>query len=251
MQINKIKKLGTSYQIEFTNGTKIKTYDDVILKNNLLYKKEINEEEYASLLKDNSFGYIYNKVLRYISVRLRSKMEVKEYLNKIEASDKEKVLALLIKNGFIDDKRFALAYAKDAFYLTNDGPYKIKSNLLEKGIDDYLASSSIAFEHEEIIDKLDKLINKRIKISKPYSEYVLKQKLIVYFINLGYAKEDINLLLEKITFNNDNPEKDYDKIKNKLIKKYSDRELYFKIKQKLCQKGYNSYDIEALINKDF
>ena len=40
MKVNSIKKLSSSkYKIELDNGEKINLYDDVIIKNNLLYKQ--------------------------------------------------------------------------------------------------------------------------------------------------------------------------------------------------------------------
>ena len=40
----KIKKLKNKYKIEFDNREPIITYDDIILKYNILYKKELSEE---------------------------------------------------------------------------------------------------------------------------------------------------------------------------------------------------------------
>ena len=42
MKINKIKKNGKKYKIILDNGLEIKTFDDVIINNNLLYNKIID-----------------------------------------------------------------------------------------------------------------------------------------------------------------------------------------------------------------
>ena len=45
MKIEKIKKLSNGkYKIELDNKEKITTYDEVILEENILYKKEIDNE---------------------------------------------------------------------------------------------------------------------------------------------------------------------------------------------------------------
>ena len=47
MQIKKIKKVASNkYKIDFTNGDSIITYDNVILENNILLKKEIDDSLY-------------------------------------------------------------------------------------------------------------------------------------------------------------------------------------------------------------
>ena len=92
-----------------------------------------------------------------------------------------------------------------------------------------------------MIDKLDRLVNKKIKTTKGCSGNVLKQKLINYFINEGYYLKDIERILENKDFNTGNVKKEYDKLYNRYFKKYSGYELDMIIKQKLYQKGYN-YD---------
>ena len=52
MKIVKYKKLaGSKYEVELENSEKIKLYEDVILKENLLWKKEINDVD--ELLRKN------------------------------------------------------------------------------------------------------------------------------------------------------------------------------------------------------
>jgi hypothetical protein len=52
-EIKKIKKMANQkYRIELENGTKFTTYDEVILKHQLLFHKEIDGKEYEQLLKE-------------------------------------------------------------------------------------------------------------------------------------------------------------------------------------------------------
>ena len=58
MKIEKIKKLKSGkYKLELDNDQSIITYDDVILKNNLLYNKEIDNDKLNEL---------YNKPLEFL-----------------------------------------------------------------------------------------------------------------------------------------------------------------------------------------
>ena len=52
----KIKKLKNKYKIEFDNREPIITYDDIILKYNILYKKELSEELIDKILKENGLS---------------------------------------------------------------------------------------------------------------------------------------------------------------------------------------------------
>ena len=88
MKIEKIKKLNSGkYKIELDDKNKIITYDDVILKHNLLFNKDIDSSKLNELNIDTKYYDIYNKCVKYISVRIRSIYEIKEYLRKKEIEE--------------------------------------------------------------------------------------------------------------------------------------------------------------------
>ena len=94
MEIKNIKKLKSGkYKIQL-DDTKITTYDDVIINNNLLYKKNIDNKLLENINIETSYYDIYNKVIKYISIKLRSKKEILEYLNKnkVEETDINKII---------------------------------------------------------------------------------------------------------------------------------------------------------------
>ena len=67
MVIHKIKKLGNGkYQLIIGNHHKVTTYDEVILKYNLLYKKEIDSELLDQIFSETSFYDVYTKAVKYI-----------------------------------------------------------------------------------------------------------------------------------------------------------------------------------------
>ena len=73
MEIVKYTKKGNgNYQITLDIGKKYNLNEDLILKYNLLYKKEIDENILQELLNENNKYDIYNKCVKYIAVRLRS-----------------------------------------------------------------------------------------------------------------------------------------------------------------------------------
>ena len=75
MKINKIRKQGKKYLIELEDGTIIKTYGDILIKYNILYHKELDEEMFDKISKENIYYDAYNSCLTYISKKLRSEYE--------------------------------------------------------------------------------------------------------------------------------------------------------------------------------
>lgn len=252
MKINKIKKLASGkYKIEFDNNQKLTTYDEVILKNNLLFNKNIDSSKLNNIINDNDYYQIYNKCINYISIKMRSEKEIKEYIIKQdENANYQKIIKELKDKGFINDNIFLKSFIADKINLSTNGPEKIKSELINHNIDIKLIDEELNKIDEEIInEKLIKLITKKIKNNNKYSNYHLKQKVVNDLINLGYKKENILYILNNFDLDDNNAlKKEYEKQLRLLSKKYKGQELNYKIKQKLYQKGFNSFDIENILN---
>lgn len=253
MEIKKIKKLKSGkYEITLESNEKIVTYDEVILKNNLLFKKNISLEEIDDINNLNEFYDVYHKTIKYISKKIRSLKEIKEYLKKFNLSikEEEEIIKKLENSNLINDNMYLKAYISDRIYLSNDGPYKIKNELLKNGIKEFLIDEELEkIDREDFVNKLHKLINKKIKSSKT-SSYNTKQKIYLELTNLGYSKDMID---ECYNDNRDEEsflEKDFNKIYKDVSRKESDvNKLYLKVKQKLYQKGYSLDKIEKIINE--
>ncbi len=251
MKIDKFRKLSNGkYMITMDNKEKIVTYEEVILNRNLLFNKEVSNELLNELNIDTNYFDIYNKVIKYISTKMRSNLEIEEYLKKLKVPqpDSDKIISKLKNIGLINDLNYIKAFVADKFNLTNMGPYKIKQELLKHNIDEQDIDEELAkYDNKFIYDKLNKLMVKKLKTLSNYSKYMVKQKVLVYFTNLGYANEMIfNSLEQNIDSITSNIKGDYEKIYNKLSKRYSDRELEHKVLSKLYQKGYSKEEIEVL-----
>ena len=198
MKIVKYTRLASGkYKVLFDNKKELILYESVIIDTNLLYKKEITNEEYNNLVSLNNYQDIYNKVIKYIGIRLRSKKEITDYLKKMDLSTEvvDDILNKLITNKYIDDERFSQAYIKDKYNFSNNGPYKIINELVKLGIDKdiaYTYTFDIITNEEE---KINKLINRYVKSDKKHDWYYLRNKIYNNLINLGYSKEIvINIL---------------------------------------------------------
>ena len=148
MKINKFKKVGTNkYKIYFDNDI-LTVYEDVILKYNLLYKKDIDDDLLHEINKDNFKASIYDTAIKYISIRMRSVKELREYLTKkkFECKNIDEVIDRLLHENILNDSNFARCYVNDKLLLTNNRPDKIKSDLMRLGInDDIILHCSIVY----------------------------------------------------------------------------------------------------------
>lgn len=250
MKINKFKKIGSNkYKIYFDNESLI-VYEDVILKYNLLYKKDIDNDLLIEINKENYKSSIYDVSIKYISVRMRSKKELEEYLKKkkYDQKDIEETIKRLQSQDLLNDEKFAKSYINDKLYLTNYGLTKIKNDLLKLGIEEYIIDViANNIDLQVINDKLSKIIDKELKINSKLPTNKLNNKIINRCINLGYNYEDIlNILNDKNIEGNSNIEYDYKKIYEKYKNKYDEYKLNAVIKSKLYQKGYTIDEINNI-----
>ncbi len=250
MKIINIKKQNNKYKIRLDENITIETYDDIILKYNILYKKEIDENLKEKIEEENKFYETYNEIVKLINKKLRSEKEIKEIMNKKEIKNQEGLLTKLKSTNLINDELYAKAYIHDKISFSNDGINKIKKDLINQEIQEDIIESEIEkINRVEQKQKLEKLIMKKLKANTKYSDKIMKQKITNYFINLGYDKEDINEILNAITTDNDEIiKKEYNKLINKYKTKYDEEKLKYIIKQKLYQKGFNIEEINKLIN---
>ena len=141
MKINKFKKVGTNkYKIYFDNDI-LTVYEDVILKYNLLYKKDIDDDLLHEINKDNFKASIYDTAIKYISIRMRSVKELREYLTKkkFECKNIDEVIDRLLHENILNDSiisRFKEKNIKVFVWGLNDNLNSVKS--LENKNDLYL-----------------------------------------------------------------------------------------------------------------
>lgn len=252
MKIKKIKKLSNNkYKIEFEDADSIVTYDNVILENNILLKKEIDHDLYMKIGNQNGYYEIYNKAVKYIVTKLRSEKEIIEYLKKytVEVPLIDKIVKQLKYEGLLNDERYMKAFIEDKVNLTTWGPLKIKNELDKMDMDLEVVNEILDKYDEKLFkEKIKKIISKREKVNKKDSLYILKQKVEKDLFDLGYPKEMIKEYTSLIDFDEEDIiKKEADKVYSKLSIKYNDKTLLLKMKQKLLQKGFSIDSINEIL----
>lgn len=248
MKIEKFtKNKNGMYILVLDNGNKIKVHEDLILKYELLLSKKINEKLLEAIQKENQIYEIYEVALKYINTRLRSSKELIEYLKKkgYEYDSINQVLSMLKKQGYLDEAIYASSFVHDKILMSNYGPNKIYSELEKLGIDTNIISDKISIYTKEMeCERINKIIEKQIKLNHNKGASLLKRKIQTFLLSLGYTSSYINECISKYNFyDKDVYEKEYQKILTQLSKKYSGKELEYKLKQKLYQKGFSNYDM--------
>lgn len=249
MKIIKFSKLKDNrYNVVLENDEILKLYDDVIIKYDLVRTKNINDNEINELVKYNNSLEAYYSAVKYITKKLRCEIEIKKYLIKKYDNDIiDYTVDKLKKDGYLNEDLYLKCYINDKFLLSNDGPNKIKKELCKLGFDsDIINQYLLEIDDKDWLDKLSKIIVKKIIINHKYSNNKLKEKILYDLGNDGYYKWMIEDVIHKQEFKNEDilVKKEYDKLYRKLSKKYEGSQLNYQIRQRLYAKGFKCEEFE-------
>jgi regulatory protein len=117
----------------------------------------------------------------------------------IKEDECKKIIGALIKENFINEKRFTDAFVRDKFTYNKWGKVKIKAHLKLKRIPAEIINSALnSIDNEVYIKTLKELLTSHQRSVKAKNQYDLKGKLLRYGLSKGFESELLYDLLNKI-----------------------------------------------------
>ncbi len=142
----------------------------------------------------------FSKILKYCAYQERSHHEVKNKLYSfgLHSDEVEELLSKLITEGFVNEERFAKAFAGGKFRMKKWGRIKIEKELNALG----LSRRCIANGMKEIVDEdylktLQLLLEKKNNLIAEADPFVRKDKLATYAIGRGYEPDLVWKLIKE------------------------------------------------------
>ena len=115
-----------------------------------------------------------------------------------DAAAADAVVAALVDEGFVDDHRYAAAYAREKSALSGWGPVKIRSTLLARGVPrDAVLAALEEIDPERATAKLEKVLETKWRTLRDDPQGRLK--LIRFALSRGYDYDPVRPLIERIT----------------------------------------------------
>lgn len=129
------------------------------------------------------------KAAAYCAYQERTQQEVRSKLYDIGlyGDEIEELIAELISENFINEERFAKAYAGGKFRMNHWGRLKIQAGLQAKGLSKRCIETGLGeIDDEAYEEKIDVLIRKKAATIKEADEIKTKYKIANYLINKGF-----------------------------------------------------------------
>lgn len=251
------KKSSNRYNIYIDHTFAFGVDEDVFVKYQLHKGKILSDETIEKIKNADDFHRSYSLALNYLSYRMRSEKEVRQYLRKKEVLDEtiEEIIAKLHKEKLLNDLEFAKMFVSDRIKYSHKGPRFIQKELLEKGVlEDKIERALEQYDEATQLKKLNKWLDKQLKKKSKYSYRKRIEQLKVKLLQLGFTQHIIEAAFSEKTFEqNESEEKELltkqaDKLYNKYRRKYNGTELILKLKQRLFQQGFDSDLIQSYID---
>ncbi len=156
----------------------------------MLYKKHLTKEQALQKLK------------HYCAYQERSHSEVKEKLYSLGVwkKDHDEITATLIEENYLNEERFAIAFAGGRFRIKQWGRVKIKYELKQKQVSEYCIKKALKqIEEEDYIKTLNKLAKEKYASLKTEQWMIRKKKTMDYLVGKGFESPLITTVLNEIS----------------------------------------------------
>ncbi|MBL7838041.1 MAG: RecX family transcriptional regulator [Bacteroidetes bacterium] len=141
------------------------------------------------------------KIERYCVYQERCHKEVSQKLYDMGLRSDEvmEVLNEMVKRGFLNEERFAKAFAGGKFRQKGWGKSKIIRELKARAISDYCIQSALKeIGDDDYAGTIDKLAQKYIRLHRNLKPWELKQKTLRHLISKGYDYDQCHEILNRL-----------------------------------------------------
>lgn len=137
---------------------------------------------------------VWQKICKWCAFQERSQQEVRDKLFDfgLHSRDVEQFISQLITEGFLNEERFAIAFAGGKFRQLGWGKVKIQLALKQKKVSEYCIRKALAvISSADYAKQLEKVIAKRNREEKEKHPLKRKHKIAQYAISRGYESDKV------------------------------------------------------------
>lgn len=196
MQVTNLKQKGKSeeYYIEIDNTLKGTLQLETIYKHKIKVGSEILEQEFLQIKEESDRLTCFSKALNYISSRLKTEKQMKEYLQSkgYSFNTVNEAIEKLKEYGYLNDEYYAKTFAEISS--KNKGKLYVKQQLLQKGVSGEIVDDLMLVLGDDN-DACKKIAEKWLKNKTLPLDKKDKEKLYRFLLSRGFEYETIRHVL--------------------------------------------------------
>ncbi|MGM7637513.1 recombination regulator RecX [Bacillus sp. Hm123] len=255
-KISQQEKRKDRYNIFLNEEYAFSVDEAVLIRFQLKKGMELSKDEIDTIAHQDGIQKGLNTAIHFLSIRMRSEREVRDYLQKkeIEPEAIEEVIRSLHRLSYLDDAQFAKAYVNTQMNTTDKGPIVIRRELKEKGIQEkWIEEVLSSFDFSRQLEKAAALAEKYRKKYRKESFVIQKQKIEQVLMRKGYGWDVIQeaVVTEQASEDEEQQEALMYQVEkaHRKYSKYTGGEYKQKMKQSLYRKGFSISDIEKAMER--
>ncbi len=155
-----------------------------------MFKKQLTPEQALPKLK------------QYCAYQERCHAEVIDKLYKLGVwkKDHDAIVATLIEESYLNEERYAIAFAGGKYRMKQWGRVKIKYELKQKQVSNYSINKALKqFDEDAYLQTLQKLAEEKYALLKSEQYLIRKKKTMDFLVQRGYEHELIAITMNNIT----------------------------------------------------
>lgn len=170
------------------------------MKLNLKVGQEFSDDEVEKMVGSAELQKVYEKILRFASLRPRSVKEYKDWFrrHKVHESMHRGLFNKLKRFDFVDDERFALWWVRQRKEFKLKSMRELWSELRLKGIDKNIIDEVISNVGIDDTESVKKLLKKKLYRWEKLPPKKAKIKISAYLSRKGFRWEAIRSALKEI-----------------------------------------------------
>lgn len=242
------------------NGEKyaFSVHQDVLISNDLKKGMEIDELDIEEIAFADDVTKSVQHALVYLSYRMRSTLEVIQHLREKEYSEPviSEAVHKITELKYLNDEEFARAYVRTNARVGLKGPNVLKQELIQKGVTSTLIEIALSeYSFEEQMEYAETIVQKTLRKTKNSSRRTQEQKINEALVRKGFPYDIIQAVMQQSDTQKEENE-EWEAIclagakAYRRHKKLTGRELDYKIKQTLYQKGFGLDLIGVYLQSD-
>ena len=193
----------TAIKAQVKNAERVSIYIDGVyafslnhaqlLEQKLRSGLDIDEPRLAELKRVSETGKLYDRLLRYVLVRPRSKHEVELYCRRkqFDPDACAAIIEKLLARNYLNDTAFAKAWVESRRLTKAVSERRLRLELKQKGVADAIITEVSSQSEYSQKDALAVLITKKRRLLR----YQDNQKLMQYLLQQGFTYDDVQLAL--------------------------------------------------------
>jgi regulatory protein len=141
------------------------------------------------------------KIKNWCAYQERAQQETRDKLYEygLYKNDVEQIISQLINENFLNEERYAIAFAGGKFRIKKWGRQKIRSELRMRKVSDYCINKALKqIDDNDYLRTLESVIKKKLKQVKEPNEIKKQYKILQYAASRGYEKDLIMDVLNEL-----------------------------------------------------